>query len=77
MRRCSEVLSLLADYLERRLPADVHARLEHHLGDCSTCVKYLKTYQSTVELLGSLRDTDLPPELRMRLQAFIDQRSRN
>jgi putative zinc finger protein len=77
MRRCTEVLSLLADYLEQRLPADVHARLEQHLNGCSTCITYLKTYRSTLQLLGSLRDADLPPELRTRLQAFLDARSKN
>lgn len=77
MHRCSDVLALLADYLEQRLPRDVHARLEEHLNGCSTCVTYLKTYRSTLELLGSLRDTDLPPELRTRLQAFLDERSNN
>ena len=77
MARCSEVLSLLADYLEHRLPPDVHARLEQHLNACSACVTYLKTYRSTVELLGSLRDADLPAELRTRLEAFIDARSKN
>jgi anti-sigma factor RsiW len=77
MRRCSDVVALLADYLEHRLPTDVHTRLEEHLSACSTCVAYLKTYQSTLKLLGSLRDADLPPELRTRLQAFLDTRSRN
>jgi anti-sigma factor RsiW len=77
MRRCSDVLALLADYLEHRLPADVQFSLEQHLSACDTCVAYLKTYRSTVRLLGSLVDDDLPPELRMRLQAFLDTRSRN
>jgi hypothetical protein len=77
MTRCREMLSLLVDYLERRLPDEVQDRLEQHLSGCSTCVAYLESYQSTITLLGSLREVDLPPELRMRLQAFLDDRSRN
>ena len=77
MACCRDVLSLLADYLEGRLPADVHTNLDQHLSGCSACVSYVNTYRSTLALLGSLRDSDLPPELRVRLQAFIDQRARN
>jgi anti-sigma factor RsiW len=77
VNRCSEVLSLLVDYLEKRLPPDVHARLERHLGACPACIAYLKTYESTVRLLGSLHEIDLPPELRTRLEGFLDERSKN
>ncbi len=74
MKPCSRVISLLADYLERRLPADVRARLERHLADCEVCLRQLRTYESTVSLLRSLQEEDLPPELRLRLRAFIDRK---
>ena len=77
MARCSELLGLLVDYLEGRLPASTHADLEQHLAACPGCIQYLRTYRSTVSLLGSLKDDDLPPELRSRLRAFIDDRARN
>ncbi|HVD93785.1 MAG TPA: hypothetical protein VNC21_15920 [Vicinamibacterales bacterium] len=32
----------------------------------------LRTYESTVSLLRSLRDDELPPELRLTLKSFID-----
>ena len=75
---CSRILALLADYIEGRLPSDTHAELEHHLTGCSRCVDYVNTYRSTVSLLRSLREDDLPVELRSRLTAFIDDhQSRN
>ena len=74
MHRCSKVVSLLCDYLEHRLPADVHAGLEQHLAACEVCVRQLRTYQSTVSLLHSLREDDLPPELRLSLKAFLDDK---
>ena len=77
MACCSRILTLLADYLEGRLPSSVHTDLEQHLAACSRCVDYLNTYRSTISLLGSLREDDLPVELRSRLTAFIDARSRN
>lgn len=37
----------------------------------------LKTYESTVCLLRTIRDDDLPPELRCTLKAFLDRNCRN
>ena len=74
---CSRVIDLLADYLESRLPAQMQADLERHLEACATCVTHVQTYRSTVALLRSLCDDDLPPELRSTLRAFLDHGSRN
>ena len=74
MRHCSKVVSLLADYLEHKLPADVQANLDRHLANCDVCLRQLRTYESTVSLLRSLEDEDLPPELRLSLRAFIDRK---
>jgi hypothetical protein len=71
------LVSLLADFVEHQLPADVHGRLEQHLAECPQCVAQLKTYESTLSLLRSIRDDDLPKELRCRLKAFVDKRCCN
>ena len=76
-RRCADVVALLADYLERQLPPDVHSDLERHLAGCSRCLAQLKTYESTVSLLRSVKEEDLPPELRCTLRAFIDRNCQN
>jgi anti-sigma factor RsiW len=76
-RRCSDLVSLLADFVEHHLPPDVHAELERHLAACPRCIAQLKTYQSTVSLLHSIREDDLPPELRGTLKAFIDRNCKN
>ena len=76
-RRCSELVSLLADFVEHHLPAEVHADLERHLAACPRCVAQLKTYQSTVSLLRSIGDDDLPSELRCTLKSFVDRNCRN
>ncbi len=77
MRSCSDIVRLLVDFLEHKLPADVHADLEGHLARCPRCLVQLKTYQSTVALLRSVREDDLPPELRWTLKSFLDQNCRN
>lgn len=74
---CCSVVRLLADYLDRRLQPELQTELEAHLRSCPRCVTQLKTYESTVSLLRSLRDHDLPPELRLTLKSFIDAKCRN
>lgn len=74
MHRCSRVVALLADYLERRLPPDVQAGLERHLAGCDLCVRQLRSYESTVSMLRSICEEDLPPELRLSLKAFLDEK---
>ena len=74
---CGSVVKLLADYLERQLPPHLRAELEAHLRKCPTCVCQLRTYESTVSMLRSLRDEELPPELRLTLKSFIDAKCHN
>jgi len=75
--RCRAIVDLLADYVEHRLPPDVHAELDRHLSRCPRCVAQLKTYQSTLSLLRSIKDEDLPRELRCTLRAFLHRNCGN
>ena len=74
---CGSLVKLLADYLERRLPADVRDDLDAHLQKCPRCVTQLRSYESTVSLLRSLREDDLPPDLRLTVRAFLDAKCHN
>ena len=74
---CGSVVKLLADYLERQLPPSLREELERHLARCPRCVAQLRTYESTVALLRSLREDDLPPELRLTVKSFIDTKGQN
>jgi anti-sigma factor RsiW len=76
-RSCSDLVGLLADYVERQLPAAIHQDLAQHLAECPRCVAQLKTYESTLSLLHSIRDEDLPKELRCKLKAFVDKHCSN
>jgi len=76
-RRCEDTVRLLVEFLEHQLPPDVHADLERHLSGCSRCLAQLKTYESTVSLLRSIREDDLPAELRWTLKSFLDRNCRN
>lgn len=72
---CPRIIALLSDYLDGRLSADVRRDLEQHLGGCGECAAFVETFRSTVSLLQSLTDDDLPEELRVRLKAFLDERA--
>lgn len=77
MKPCTDVVALLVDYVEERLAPGVQAQLERHLGACPNCVAYVRTYRSTLSLLRSLREEDLPPDLRCTLHAFLDRHCGN
>ncbi len=70
-------MALLADFVEHHLTPDVHADLERHLAACPRCIAQLKTYQSTVSLLRSIKEEDLPAELRCTLRSFVDRVGNN
>ncbi|HEY0284120.1 MAG TPA: zf-HC2 domain-containing protein [Vicinamibacterales bacterium] len=74
MPDCSRIVSLLSDYIDGRLPGDIRTDLEKHLSGCSECTAFVGTFRSTVTLLQSLSEDDLPEELRLRLKAFLDDR---
>jgi anti-sigma factor RsiW len=76
-RNCSDLVGLLADYVEHQLPPKVHDELEKHLTRCPRCVAQLKTYESTLSLLRSIREEDLPEELRCTLRAFMEKNCTN
>ena len=77
MSHCKGVVALLSDYLDNRLPDNVRHDLEQHLSGCSDCTAFMGTFRSTVTLLKSLSDDDLPEELRVRLKAFLDGRCKS
>ena len=76
-RNCEDIVRLLVDFIEQQLPPDVQADLERHLSKCPRCVAQLKTYQSTVSLLRTVKETDLPPELRWTLKSFLHRNCHN
>ena len=74
---CCKAVRFLADYLEGRMGAEVRAELDAHLQKCPRCVSQLRTYESTVSLLRSLKDDDLPPDLRLTVKSFLDAKCHN
>jgi anti-sigma factor RsiW len=60
---CEEVVDSLSDYVEGRMSAGEHARMEEHLAVCSPCAKYLKRFEATLAACRSLRSAEFASQL--------------
>jgi anti-sigma factor RsiW len=77
MPACSRLVALLSEYLEGRLPDAERRELDGHLAACPECVTFVRTFRSTLSLVNSLSDQDLPAELRLKLRAFLDEHAKS
>ena len=68
---CAEVVELVTEYLERRLPPEDVERFEEHLVFCDGCENYLEQMQRTIDVTGQLREDDLSPDIQeLLLETF-------
>jgi anti-sigma factor RsiW len=57
---CDELVELVTDYLEGKLPpADVE-RFEAHLEECEACATYIEQIRQSVVVVGTLSEETLP-----------------
>jgi len=68
---CRELIDVVADYLDRSLPADDAAALERHLADCAPCRAYLATYAKARALGAEAQRVEMPDEMKARLRRFL------
>jgi anti-sigma factor RsiW len=72
---CQELVELVTDYLEDRLPDDLRRRFDAHLTGCSGCRNYLDQMRLTIRALGELPPEAIEPGMKDRLlAAFRDWR---
>ncbi len=73
--KCGRTKKLLYEYVEGELNQDTQHKLEKHLADCPTCLEYVKSYRTIIELTHhhALADTPMPPALKQKLCEFIKQ----
>jgi RNA polymerase sigma-70 factor (ECF subfamily) len=70
---CQELVELLCDYLEGDLPQEDRNELDRHMRECPPCMAFLKTYRRTAQICKGLRPEDIPPEVRERLEKFLQR----
>ncbi|MGH2921244.1 MAG: anti-sigma factor family protein [Gaiellaceae bacterium] len=64
---CQELVELVTDYLEGRLPPRDQMRLEEHLLVCEGCTVYIDQMRETIRLTGALETQDVPAEIEEEL----------
>ncbi len=64
---CRQIAEMLADYLDGALPRRTAELLEWHIDGCGPCVAFVNTYRGTIQAARSLRDLEVPAELKRRL----------
>ena len=73
---CQQATSLIVDYLTGVLDPHTTSVFEQHLRDCTDCVAFLTTYKKTVQAIQSLRYEDIPPQMRSRVRAFLNEKTK-
>jgi anti-sigma factor RsiW len=66
---CQQVVELVTDYVERALPAEEASVFEQHLNFCDGCIQYVDQVRTTIEVLGELREEDVPESTKAQLMA--------
>jgi anti-sigma factor RsiW len=66
---CKELVELVTDYLEGKLPARDRRRFERHLGDCGGCTNYVEQMRTTIAATGRLSEDSISPDVRDELLA--------
>ena len=68
---CRNIVDLVLNYLEGTLDRPVRQAFEDHIADCTNCWQFLKSYRDTVDLGQNLQQEDIPPDVRSRLDQFL------
>jgi anti-sigma factor RsiW len=74
---CQELVELVTEYLENRLPDPTRLRFDAHLAQCSGCRTYLEQMRQTIQALGRLPDESIEPEARDQLLEVFRDWKRN
>jgi anti-sigma factor RsiW len=61
---CREIVELVTDYLEGRMPPEERTRFEQHLAECGGCRTYLEQIRQTIAAAGAVRQVSLDPGAR-------------
>jgi anti-sigma factor RsiW len=73
---CRELVELVTDYLEGRLPDAERERFDRHIAGCDGCTTYVEQMRITLRALGRIPEESITAEARdALLHAFRDYRS--
>jgi anti-sigma factor RsiW len=71
---CTDVVTLLCDYVDDELMPALTARVDDHLERCQYCRSILDSYQKTVKLAHDLPEKPVSIGSQNRLRANLNKR---
>jgi mycothiol system anti-sigma-R factor len=69
---CSEAVGRLWDYLDNAISSEDQQKVEKHLSFCRKCCGELEFAKELREFLVSRGADEIPPEVKARLERFVD-----
>lgn len=76
MTDCSEIRTLLSEYLDDALDAKAKALADEHLGSCPACREELDSLKTLVKDLGSIESVRAPADFLDQLRKRMERPSR-
>ena len=73
---CQEVVEVVTDYVEGRMPPEDVAIFEAHLDLCDGCKWYVDQMRITIATVGRIDEADVPDEMRDTLMTAFRGRTR-
>jgi hypothetical protein len=64
---CKQLVELVTEYLEDTLSPDDRAKFEEHIKICGHCREYLKQFNDTIKISGSVPTQPPAAETKARL----------
>jgi hypothetical protein len=64
---CREIVELVTEYVEERMPLARRTRFEQHLAYCGGCRVYVEQIRQTIRAAGAVREESLSPKAREEL----------
>ncbi|MEN9800457.1 MAG: hypothetical protein RL653_4154 [Pseudomonadota bacterium] len=74
MKTCKDSIDVLLQYLDGEMPPDEAKALEEHLGGCTPCVDFIRTYRDTTNLCKRALAAKMPESVASSLQGFLRER---
>lgn len=72
---CKQLIERLAEFIDAELDHTDRRAFDHHLAQCQSCVNYLGTYLTTIQLsraaFQSSQPAQLPPELFAAIESAL------
>ncbi len=70
---CRQVLSLISEYLDLELPADICARIETHLATCGSCEEFAHGLRRSVALVRAFGASATPVPISREARAELER----